>query len=73
MCRPAPLMQEMTLQAVDAPSKGLVRLIDVSNANLSHSDGDNLIFSIDPSVTWWPSDTSLPLGQPKTRDVHILQ
>ena len=65
--------QEMTLQAVDAPRKGLVRLIDVSSANLSHSDGDNLIFSIDPSVTWWPSDTSLPLGQPKTRDVHILQ
>ena len=65
--------QEMQLQSVDGPRSGQVRLIDVSSADLAHSDGEHIIFSIDPVNTWWPSDTSLPLGQPKTRDVHILQ
>ena len=29
-------------------------------------------FSIDPEETYWPSDASMPVGQPSTRDVHIL-
>ena len=35
-------------------------------------EGQHITFSIDPANTWWPSDTSLPLGQPSTRDIHIL-
>ena len=35
-------------------------------------DGQHLTFSIDAASAWWPSDTSLPLGQPGTQDVHVL-
>ena len=49
-------------------------MIDVTYAQgLESYDGQHVTFSIDPNNTWWPSDTSLPLGQPRTDDVHILQ
>lgn len=52
---------------------GEVRLIDVSLAEgLESFDGQHLTFSIDPEETYWPSDASMPVGQPSTRDVHIL-
>lgn len=35
-------------------------------------EGQHITFSIDPSTTCWPSDTSLPIGQPIVRDIHIL-
>ena len=55
------------------PREGTVTMIDVSRAgNLAGYDGQNLIFSIDPEEANWPSDTSLPLGQPRARDVHVL-
>ena len=34
--------------------------------------GQHITFSIDPAKTYWPSDTLLPLGQPYTGDIHIL-
>lgn len=34
-------------------------------------DGTEITFSVSPETIWWPSDTSLPLGQPSTADVHI--
>lgn len=34
--------------------------------------GQHVIFSIDPNKTFWPSDASLPLGEPRTGDIHIL-
>ncbi len=50
-----------------------VDLINVTYAEgLEQYDGQQLIFSIDPDATWWPSDTSLPLGRPSTSDVHVL-
>ena len=53
---------------------GEVRLIDVSLAEgLESFDGQHLTFSIDPEETYWPSDASMPVGQPSTRDVHILR
>ena len=53
---------------------GEVRLIDVSLAEgLESFDGQHLTFSIDPEQTYWPSDASMPVGQPSTRDVHILR
>ena len=30
------------------------------------------IVSIDPTKTFWPTDTSIPLGAPRTSDIHIL-
>ena len=52
---------------------GEVRLIDVSLAEgLESFDGQHLTFSIDPEETYWPSDASMPVGQPSTGDVHIL-
>ena len=41
-------------------------------AGLEAYAGQHVTFSIDPEHMFWPSDTSLPLGQPRTEDVHIL-
>ena len=69
--------QEMTLQSGDpmgSPRSGLVKLISVKNVEgLEQYDGQHLTFSIDPTKTYWPSDTSLPLGQPQAWDLHVLQ
>ena len=68
--------QEMTLQSGDpvgSPRSGTVRLISVAYAEgLEQYDGQHLTFSIDPGSTYWPSDTSMPVGQPATNDVHVL-
>lgn len=68
--------QEMELQSGDpvgSPRSGMVRLISVAYAEgLEQYDGQHLTFSIDPSNTYWPSDASMPVGQPATRDVHVV-
>ncbi len=65
--------QDMELRTADGYKSGQVRLINVTGAgDLSAYDGQSLTFSIDPDSTYWPGDTSLPLGQPSTVDVHIL-
>lgn len=52
---------------------GTAKLIDVSYANgIAQYSGQHITFSIDPHMTGWPSDTSLPLGEPGTSDIHIL-
>ena len=48
-----------------------VRMISTGR-EFSKYYGQHLTFSIDPNNTYWPSDTSLPLGQPVTSDIHIL-
>lgn len=54
--------------------EGEVHLIDVTYAEgIAQYAGQHLAFSIDPGRTYWPSDASLPLGEPRTDDVHILQ
>ena len=69
--------QEMELQPGDpvgSPRSDTVRLISVAYAEgLEQYEGQHLTFSIDPANTYWPSDTSMPVGQPSTRDVHVLQ
>ena len=64
--------QVMELRDSDGTSAGEVRMIKINSADLSQYDGQHLTFSIDPDSTYWPGDTSLPLGQPSTTDVHIL-
>lgn len=68
--------QEMELQSGDpvgSPRSGMVRLISVAYAEgLEQYDGQHLTFSIDPSNTYWPSDSSMPVGQPATGDVHVV-
>lgn len=68
--------QEMELQSGDpvgSPRSDTVRLISVAYVEgLEQYDGQHLTFSIDPKATYWPSDTSMPVGQPGTRDVHVL-
>lgn len=52
---------------------GTASIISVYDANgLEQYIGQHLIFSIDPYQTYWPSDVSLPLGEPRTSDVHVL-
>lgn len=41
--------------------------------NMDQYEGRHITFSIDPATTWWPTDTSLPLGQPLAGDIHILE
>ena len=49
-------------------------MIDITQAaGLEQYDGQHIVFSIDPDETWWPSDTSLPLGEPSTDNVHVLE
>lgn len=40
--------------------------------DISQYNGQHITFSIDHDTIWWPSDTSLPLGQPYTSDIHVL-
>lgn len=65
--------QTMELMGIDGPRSGEVTMVSVRFAQgLESYDGQHVIVSIDPEKTYWPSDTSLPLGQPSTKDVHIL-
>ncbi len=48
----------------------MIRIDDVDG--MDQYEGQHITFSIDPAHTFWPSDTSLPFGQPGTRDIHIL-
>ena len=52
---------------------GTAKLIDISYADyMAQYSGQHITFSIDPHMTGWPSDVSLPLGEPSTRDIHVL-
>lgn len=66
--------QNMALRSYGGDGyEGEVSLVNVTGADgLEQYDGQRLTVSIDADSTWWPSDTSLPLGQPSTSDVHIL-
>lgn len=67
--------QTMDLRSGDGLGSrgGEVHLVDVSYAEaIAQYAGQHLTFSIDPGRTYWPSDASLPLGEPRTEDVHIL-
>lgn len=65
--------QEMSLHSGDDNSMhaGEVDLIRVTDEYEKYA-GEHHIFSIDPNVTYWPTDTSMPLGRPGTGDLHIL-
>lgn len=66
--------QNMALRSYGGDGyEGEVSLVNVTGADgLEQYDGQRLTVSIDANSIWWPSDTSLPLGQPSTSDVHIL-
>ncbi len=69
--------QAMSLTSIGDPGSyysDTVTVIGVTDVpNISQYAGQHLTFSIDADQTWWPSDVSLPLGQPRTSDVHVLQ
>lgn len=48
----------------------MINIVGIDGMN--RYEGRHITFSIDPSTTCWPSDTSLPLGQPYTGDIHVL-
>lgn len=59
-------------------TEGTVDMISVTYAQglegLKQYEGQQLIYSIDPNTTWWPSDTSLPLGKPLAiGEIRVLQ
>ncbi len=64
----------LTAQAVDGLQTGTVRLILVNDAGIPSSyDGGPITFSISTDTLWWPSDTRMPVGQPGTKDVHVME
>lgn len=65
--------QTLSLQGEETLRSNYVTVIDVSYSDsMRQYDGQHITFSIDPHNTYWPQDTSLPLGQPGTGDIHIL-
>ncbi|MDE7243975.1 MAG: hypothetical protein K2O18_08370 [Oscillospiraceae bacterium] len=67
--------QNMTLLSGDGLGfrEDEASMINVTGvAGLEQYDGQTLMFSIDRYNSSWPSDVSLPVGQPSTGDVHIL-
>lgn len=65
--------QTLSLRGEEELRSGYVTVINISYADsLTQYDGQHITFSIDPYNTYWPQDTSLPLGQPSTGDIHIL-
>lgn len=66
--------QIMELEGLDGPRSDEVVVVSVDYAeNLASYEGEHLTFSIDPKSTYWPSDTSMPVGQPATKDVRVLE
>lgn len=66
--------QVMELEGIDGPRSDEVAVISVDNAeHLSQYEGKHMTFSIDPRTTFWPSDTSMPVGQPATRDIYVVK
>ena len=65
-----------TLRLIDIDfnyvSREVLMINIVGIDGMDRYEGRHITFSIDPSTTCWPSDTSLPLGQPYTADIHIL-
>lgn len=53
--------------------EGEVSLIAIFADGYEQYAGQHLTFSIDPYETWFPSDVSLPLGQPRTSGIHVLE
>ena len=53
--------------------EGEVSLIAIFADGYERYAGQHLTFSIDPYETWFPSDVSLPLGQPRTNGIHVLE
>ena len=65
--------QTLSLRGEETLRSGYVTVIDVSYYDeMAQYEGQHITFSIDPNNTYWPQDTSLPLGQPSTGDIHIL-
>ncbi len=58
---------------VDGYQESEVRLILVTDADFPASyDGQQITFSVSPETLMWPSDTRIPVMQPGTNDIHIM-
>ena len=63
----------MELEGIDGPRSGEVKVIAIFDTeDTAGYEGQHLTFSIDPQNTYWPSDTSMPVGHPTTGDIHVL-
>lgn len=52
--------------------KARLAKMDADSALAVTKDGRHLELELLSGSTWWPSDVSLPLGQPRTIDLHVL-
>lgn len=64
----------MSLTSVSGSMReDLVKVISINdNQEMRGYDGSNVLLSINPKNTYWPSDTGLPLGQPSTNEARVL-
>ncbi len=72
------VIPEQELEVQSGSGEGLrtnsASMISLSEfEHIAEYDGKIVTISIDPNNTWWPSDTRMPLGQPGTNDVRILE
>ena len=49
-----------------------VNMVSLRNIDGASYDGQHVKVAVDPENTWWPSDVSLPLGQPGTDTALIV-
>ncbi len=49
----------------------MIRLA-MDDASWNSYDGQQVTIAVDPNFIWWPSDTSLPLGEPRTSAFIML-
>lgn len=65
--------QRLELQSVDGlRTDDAWCFVVYDTAPLAGCEGQHIAFSVDPEKSFWPSDASLPLGQPSAGDLHVL-
>lgn len=68
--------QEIAFQSGDGggSSKRIVEMIKINEVDgITKHLGENINLSLDPNKTYWPTDTSLPLGQPSTSVFEVIE
>ena len=73
------LDEATTFDAMSGDGMGLrpdeATMVWIQNQDLGRwasRDGQKITIGIKSAETWWPSDASLPLGEPRTRNVRVI-
>ena len=71
--------EETELNCMSADGSGLrtdvatmIAVTKQSKSTWEKYDGKTVTVGFRPEETWWPTDVSLPMGQPRTPNVRII-